>query len=49
MLNYRCEGEDKLIKLVDKLSLHYTKLFLKDNNFEFVSIKSEILFARPIK
>ena len=33
---------------MDEISLNYTKKFLKDNNFEFVGIKSGILFARSI-
>lgn len=47
MLNYL--GDEKLTQYVESVSLHHTKRFLQEHNFEFVGIKSMFLFAKPIK
>lgn len=42
-------NDDQLHKYVDEISLHYTKRFLEQNNFEYLGKKSMFLFAKPIK
>ena len=48
ILNYNGNDREEMLKLIDKVSMNYTLRFLGKNNFEFIGIKSGILFATPI-
>ena len=49
IFNYHGEGESELSKLINDISLDYTIRYLEKNNFKFINVKSDILFASPIK
>lgn len=46
--NYNGPNSDVLLQRIKEISIPHTKKLLKDNGFEMIEIKNDLLFAKPI-